>query len=117
MVIPVPHGSVLHISLTNHFLAATTELEQCKKSYLLAREKRRKHFWKSRQKYGPTAGGKKKTKRAEGLDRITREPIEKWNLMTALTFQTLTVQRHQTFPEFLQGHVHNKAPPYLYFKK
>ena len=32
MVILVPHGSVLHISLTNHFLAATSELEPYKKS-------------------------------------------------------------------------------------
>lgn len=58
---------------------------------------------------------KKKTKRAEGLDRITRELVEKWNLMTALTFQTPTGQRHQTFLEFLQGLVHNKALPFFFF--
>ena len=54
----------------------------------------------SRQETGPKAEKREKTEWATRLGRIAREPLERWNQMTALRFQTL-MGRHQKSPASL----------------
>ena len=56
---------------------------------------------------GQYAGGKKKTERAKGIGRRTRQTIVKWNQMTALIFKMgvggWVERRHQTSTASLSG--------------
>ena len=83
--IPVPYCSMPHIPRTNSPLLAAKQ-EPYKKAHLLTKNieelsGKKSGEWTIRQK-------KKKTERATGLGRRTREEIAKWNQMIALRFQT-----------------------------
>ena len=66
-------------------------------------EKIKEFSKKQSQKNGPVGKktSPKKTERAMGVGRRTREEIVKWSQMTALRFQR--GKRHQTPPASLQG--------------